>query len=170
MAANRPDQPLGLANPTTQPSIALNESDPGVLAISNELELVQSTNAGTTFQPSGNFQSLLGSSATAVGSSDLVFTEDGQLRWASLRTDAMGTRSIGVTFSDSGIFGVTNVPIGDGGQATRPVIVADTNSASDSPFAGFLYVSFTGRSDQSSALVTLGGWRSYLVDPCAGFG
>ena len=142
-ALNRPDQPLGLSDPSTQPSIALNSRDPGVLAVTNGLDLVQTTNAGTTFNPSGNFQALVGSSSTAVGGSDLVYTSEGELRWASLKTDAAGTRSIGVTFSDTNVFGVTNVPIASGGLATRPVIAADKNQAGDSPYSGFLYVSFT---------------------------
>lgn len=145
---NRTDVALGIGAGSTQPTIALNQSDPGVIGIANEAELLRSNNAGTTFDAAGNFQALLGTGPTSQGSSDLVFTRDGELKWASLQTDAAGTQSVGVTFTApvTAIFGVARVPAAAGAEAARPVVVADTNPASDSPYSGYIYVSFTDES------------------------
>ncbi|MEM7317233.1 MAG: sialidase family protein, partial [Planctomycetota bacterium] len=145
---NRTDVALGIGAGSTQPTIALNHRDPGVLGIANEAELLRSTNAGATFDAAGNFQALLGTGATSQGSSDLVFTRDGELKWAGLQTDASGTQSVGVTFvaPEAAIFGVARVPAVAGAEAARAVVVADTNPASDSPYSGYIYVSFTDES------------------------
>lgn len=144
-SVNRVDQALGLSAPATQPAIALDASDPGILAVANESELVLSNNAGNSFNAAGNFQSLLGGSATAGGSSELVYTADGELKWSAIRIADDGTQSVGVTFTQSSpqTFGVTAVPSSAGAIVARPMVVADTNDANDSAFAGRLYVSFT---------------------------
>ncbi len=139
---NRADQVVGLSAPFTQPSIALSTVDPGQLSVANESFFVQSTNAGTTFGPAFDIQSLLGDGAEAAGSADLTYTREGELKWVALQDEPSGTRSIGVTFQN-GAMGISTVPTSDGGLATRPVIASDNNHASDSPYSGYLYVSFT---------------------------
>lgn len=144
---NRPDVILGLGSGTTQPAIALNQNDPGIISVANETNLLTTTNAGATFNAAGNFQALMGQSRTALGSSDLVYTRDGELKWAGLKVDEAGTQSVGVTFQSPGIFGVANVPSRVGAEAVRPIVVSDNNEAADSPFAGFIYVAFVDEAD-----------------------
>ena len=150
VATNRVDQALGLSHPSTQPALALDPSDPGNLAISNESELIVSSNAGNTFNPASDFQSLIGDGFTAEGNSDLVYTADGELKWTSIRENSTGLQQIGVATRGTG----TSLSILPSGSASiaRPMVVADTNLATDSTFSGRQYVSFT---DEASNQVLL---------------
>ena len=94
---NREDRALGLDTSNTEPAIALNQNDPGAIAIANGDSLVVSANAGTDFNFAGSFGGLLRPGHTADGSSDLIYTLDGELKWAGLETNQAGTRFVGVT-------------------------------------------------------------------------
>lgn len=140
---NRTDQVIGLTEGFTQPTIALDPHDPGLLSVANESRVVQSSNAGTSFSLPSEFQIPPGSEVGVAGSSELVFDAAGKLHWAASVEDASGARSVGLTYQDGTIFRVGGELGEDGAMATRPVLAVDTNLQSDSPFAGYMYVSFT---------------------------
>ena len=143
---NRVDQSLGLSEPITQPAIAIDPRDPGTISVANEGSLIQSSNGGATFDAAGTFQALLGS-GTALGSSDLVYTQDGELRWVGLQADADGAQSVGVAIESAGVLSLTSVPSSAGAEPVRPVLASDTNSAADSAFAGSVYIAFVDEND-----------------------
>ena len=137
-ATNRVDQAIGLNAPSTQPTIALDRHDPGVIAIANEAQVVVSSNAGNSFGDVSNIQTLIGSSFTAGGYSDLVFTE-GSLKWASVREDTSGNQTLGIATDQRQL---SVVPL-TSNAIVRPMVAADTNPAANSAYSGRTYVTFT---------------------------
>lgn len=140
---NRVDQAIGLADSFTQPTIALDPHDPGLLSVANENRIVQSSNAGTSFSLPIDFPVFSAGDLGAAGSSELVFDSAGKLHWAASVEDASGARSIGLTYQDGAIFRVGGELAEEVSVATRPVLAVDTNPQSESAFAGYMYVSFT---------------------------
>ena len=93
---NQPDRALGITSNVTEPAVTINNTDPGNLAISNQSNLILTTDAGATFTAPVNFNNLLPAGSVSNGDTDTAFDSQGRLFWTNLVRPAAG-RNVGIT-------------------------------------------------------------------------
>ena len=141
--ANRPDVPLGtisrnFGGSPIEPMLAVNNIEPGNIAVSSEEGVRLTTNAGATFIRPVFFKPPPG--ATLGDDTDLQFDGQGRLFWSN-RVGASGS-GISVSQIDPATgANVTSTLVSRGSNDDKPFMAIDTNPGS--PFFNNIYVVWT---------------------------